>query len=82
MLRDAVMERKTLKAEKNASMPVGGSLRAWFSLLVKFTSSVMFGIVLGRSENCRFYEERCYMVDENLGQLAPYHRTENFTCRG
>ena len=53
------MERKTLKAEKNASMPVGGSLRAWFSLLVKFTSSVMFAIVLGCSENRSCHEERC-----------------------
>jgi hypothetical protein len=29
------MERKMFKAEKNASMPAGGKLNSWFSLLVK-----------------------------------------------
>ena len=46
LLRDAVMERKTLKAEKNASMPVGGEVSAWFRLLVKFAPPVMFAIGL------------------------------------
>jgi len=43
---DAVMERKMFKADKNSIMRAGGELSAWFSLLVKFLSLVMFTIVL------------------------------------
>ena len=49
--RHAVMDRKMLRAEINASVLRCGAPSAWFSLLVKFPSPVIFAIVLGRSEN-------------------------------
>jgi len=43
------MERKMFKAEKNSipTIPTDDVLCAWFSLLVKFPSPVMFAIVFG-----------------------------------
>ena len=51
--RHAVMDSKMLRAEINASvLRCGtGAPCAWFSLLVKFPSPVVFAIVLGCSEN-------------------------------
>ena len=56
--RHAVMDRKMFRAEINASVPCDDTRTNWFSLLLKFSSPVMFAIVLGCSENQSYYEER------------------------
>ena len=42
--RDAVIERKIFKAEKNSTIPAGDALSSWFGLLVK--PVVAFAIAL------------------------------------
>jgi len=49
--RHEAMDRKKLKAEKNANVLCGISPSAWLTLLVKLPSPVIFAIFLGCSEN-------------------------------
>ena len=44
--RHAVMDKNILKAERNANVPRIDELSAWFRLLAKFPSPVMFAIAL------------------------------------
>ena len=55
-------DRKMLKAERNASLPRVDALSAWFRLLGKFPSPVIFAIPLG-GENFSYYGEH---LVENL----------------
>ena len=67
---DAVMASKMFKAAKNPFTPADNVMMpARVSSLVKFSSPVMFVIVLWRLENRSRCEDHCYLTI-SLGQLA------------
>jgi len=65
-----VIDRKKFKADKNSSIPVGDELSAWFSLLLKFPSPVMFAIVLVTMVNLNLFVNTKRVSEKNLQLFA------------
>ena len=64
------MDRKMFKAEKNFRMPAGDALSAWFSLLVKFPSPVMFAIGVMTMRKLNLVVNAKLKSEKNLQLLA------------